>query len=611
MPEPTPGNFLDDIHTPDHRRRYESDPLPSGRSSLLDASTLLDLGTRATTSLDGPWHFAVDAYDTCLRARWYAERVRDEQGRPLPVDYSFDEWETIPVPSCWNTEREAWRLYEGPAVYVRTFDAPPAAGRTFLHFEGAASAAYVFLNGTYLGWHRGGSTPFSVEVTAALRPVNRLLVVVDSTRRPRDVPSDNVDWFTYGGLHRSVRLVTVPETFIRTATVALRPDGRFNTVDVAVEIDGPDADGAATVEIPALGLRAGIDVVGGRGRASLPCAPELWHPTNPRLYDVVVRYGADTWSERVGFREVRVDGTEILLNGEPVFLAGVCQHEESLEHGRSLTEAEIRQNFALAKELGCNFVRLAHYPHSGLTARVADEVGMLLWEEVPVYWALAFDDPGTADDAANQIAELVVRDRNRASVVVWSVGNENPDTDARLAFMTRLATTARGLDPTRLVSAACLVDPAGPVIADRLTEVVDVVGVNEYYGWYDPDLGKLPRLFAASHVTKPVVVTEFGADGVAGLRGPETEMFTEDFQLAVYRGQLEALGGIPAVKGTCPWVLYDFRSPRRLHARQRGYNRKGLLDETRTHRKLAFEAVREFYAARAAAASGDGAERSV
>lgn len=598
MPEPTPDNFVDDIHTADHRRRYESDPLPTGRSPLVDVSTLLDLGLRATTSLDGPWHVAIDPYDTCLRARWYAERVRDEHGRPLPVDFSFDEWETIPVPSCWNLHREAWLHYEGPAVYVRTFDAPAADGRTFLHVEAAASDAFVFLNGSYLGWHRGGSTPFSVEVTAALRPVNWLLLVVDSTRRARGVPSDNVDWFTYGGLHRSVRLVTVPETFIRTATVALRPDGRFDTVDVAVEVEGPGADGAATVEIPELGVRADVDVVGGRGRAALPCTPELWHPVNPRLYDVVVRYGADTWTDRIGFREVRVDGTDILLNGTPVFLAGICQHEESVEHGRTLTEAEIRESFALVKELGATFVRLAHYPHSGLTARVADEVGVLLWEEVPVYWALAFDDAGTADDAANQVAELVVRDRNRASVIVWSVGNENPDTDARLAFMTRLATTARALDATRLVSAACLVDPSGPVIADRLTEVVDLIGVNEYYGWYDPDLTKLPRLFAGSQLTKPVIVTEFGADGVAGLRGPETEMFTEDFQLAVYRGQLAVLGAVDAVKGTCPWVLYDFRSPRRLHARQGGYNRKGLLDETRTHRKLAFDAVREFYAAR-------------
>ena len=237
---------------------------------------------------------------------------------------------------------------------------------------------------------------------------------------------------------------------------------------------------------------------------------------------------------------------------------------------------------------------------------MADELGLLLWEEVPVYWALAFDDPGTAADADAQVAELVVRDRNRASVVVWSVGNENPDTDERLAFMSRLAATARRLDPTRLVSAACLVDPAGPVVADRLVDVVDVVGVNEYYGWYDPDLSKLPRLFASSRLGKPVVVTEFGADAVAGLRGPATEMFTEDFQLAVYRAQLAELATAPDVVGTCPWILYDFRSPRRLHARQGVYNRKGLLDETRTRRKAAFGAVREFYAWRTGTAGRHG-----
>ncbi len=591
MTQQRPSNFVGDIHRTDYRAPFEAGPLAT-------ADTLVDVGTRLVEPLDGDWHFAIDAYDTCLRGGWWQERYADDEGRPLPVDFSFDDWDTIPVPSCWNVQRETWQLYEGPAVYVRTF--PFLAGapgeRQVLHLEGAYYAAYVFLNGEYIGWHRGGSTPFSLEVTGRLRETNRLLVVVDSARRPDRVPSDNLDWFTYGGLHRSVSLVRLPATFIRDAFVALRPDGTFGTADVAVTVDGPESEGIATVEIPELGVAAQVPVVGGRGSAAVEVHPELWSPASPRLYDVAVRYGADTWTDRVGFREIRVEGTEILLNGQDVFLAGVCLHEDSVTGGRTLTETEVRENFALVKELGGNFVRLTHYPHARLAARVADEMGLLLWEEVPVYWAIAFDDPSTLADATNQMAELVRRDRNRASVVVWSVGNENPDSDERLAFMTALADTARALDGTRLVSAACLVDPDGPVIADRLTEVVDLIGINEYYGWYDPDITKLARLFENSRPTKPVVVTEFGADAVAGLRGDD--LCSEDHQLAVYRQQLAVLGAAEAVKGTSPWILFDFRSPRRLHALQGAYNRKGLLDETRTRRKLAFAAVRDFYQAK-------------
>jgi beta-glucuronidase len=319
------------------------------------------------------------------------------------------------------------------------------------------------------------------------------------------------------------------------------------------------------------------------------------------LYEVSITYAGDTWTERVGFRDLRVVGQDICLNGRPLYLKGVSQHEDSVEGGRSLTEADIRHNFTLARELGCAYVRLAHYPHARAAARIADELGLLLWEEIPVYWAIDFANPATAADAHNQLAELIARDRNRASVVIWSVGNENPDTDDRLAFMTTLARLAKALDPTRLTSAACLTAPdgeAGPVIADRLAEAIDIIGLNEYYGWYNPDFADLTRLFENSRPDKPVIVSEFGADAVAGRRGPDTELFTEDHQLAVYRQQLSVLRTVPYVKGLSPWILYDFRCPRRLGEHQGYYNRKGLLDATRTKRKLAYGALRAYYAER-------------
>ena len=584
-----PAIFSENIHRTDYLTPY-AEP-------QIDATSYIDLSGRAVTSLDGDWHFAIDPYDTCLRARWFEEKYADADGRALPVDFSFDEWETIPVPSCWNLAKPEWLWYEGSGVYVRDvpFAAGPAGERVFLRFGAAAVRAYVFVNGEFVGWHEGGSTPFTIEVTGRLRATNRLVVVVNNARHAGSVPTDNTDWFNYGGLHRSVGLVRLPRTFIETAGVALRPDGTFRTLGVRLTVDGPGLDGMAEIAIPGLGLAETFAVTGGVASEEFEVSPELWSPASPRLYDVTIRYAGDEWHDRIGFREIRVEGRDILLNGESVFLKGVCQHEDSVAHGRTLTEAEIRENFALAREMGCTYMRLAHYPHDERVARIADEVGIMLWEEVPVYWAIEFGSQATFADADNQMRELIQRDRNRASVIIWSVGNENPDSDERLGFMSRLVDTCRTLDPTRPVSAACLVDPVRLVINDRLADKLDIIGINEYYGWYEPDFTKLPRIFTNSAPTKPVVVCEFGADAVAGLRGAPDEMFTEDYQLAVIAKQIEVLGSIPYVRGTTPWIFYDFRCPRRAHVKQGYYNRKGLLSADKTRRKLAFDAMRAWY----------------
>ena len=584
-----PANFSANIHLVDYLDPYV---LPQA-----DSDSFIDIALRPTESLDGDWHFAIDPYDTCLRARWFEEKYADEDGRAYPVDFSFDQWETIPVPSCWNVLKPEWLWYEGSAVYVRNVDfiAGGPNERVFLSFGAAAYAAYVFLNGEYLGWHQGASTPFRFEVTGKLRETNRLVVVVNNTRRADRVPTDNTDWFNYGGLHREVSLVRVPRTFIETAAVSLVPDGSFSTVAVRLSLDGPEIDGEAEMSIPELDFNETFDVSGGVGSEEFDISPELWSPENPKLYDVYIRYANDEWHDRIGFREIRVAGSDVVLNGKPMFLRGVSQHEESVAHGRSLTAEEIRENFSIAKEMGCDYVRLAHYPHSGLTSRIADEVGILLWEEVPVYWAILFDSEDVFMDADNQLRELIQRDRNRASVIIWSVGNENPDTDSRLRFMSRLADTCRILDPTRLVTAACLVDPEKLAIADRLIDKLDIIGINEYYGWYEPDFSKLARMFANSKPTKPVIISEFGADAVAGLRGDPGEMFTEDNQLAIYREQISVLSSIPYIKGVSPWIFYDFRCPRRVHVLQGYYNRKGLLSADKSSRKLAFFAMQEWY----------------
>ena len=579
--------YMSDIHLEDYAAEYEEK-----KATVRD---MVFTGGRQVRSLNGEWNYAVDQYDTCLRQKWFKERYEDDNGFSLPVDYSFDEWPLMELPACWNTFSKEYLLYEGPMVFTRRFSYDtPVSGRCILRIGAASMLSRVFLNGEYLGMHRGASTPFYFDVTDKLKDDNRILICVDSTRRTEQVPTENTDWFNYGGLFRDIELISVPEVYIKSFRVALVPDGSFDRISVRIGLSEP-AEGTARFKIEELGTDEDIEILDGMGEAVISVNPRLWSPDDPYLYDVSLQFGEDTVSDRVGFREIWVRGRDIVLNGKNIYLKGISAHEDSVEHGRALTDDERIENIRLAKELGCNFMRVAHYPHHERMSYLADELGIMLWEEIPVYWAIRFEREETYEDALNQFSELIERDHNRASVIIWSVGNENADTDSRLSFMKRLADYAHDTDETRLVSAACLVDEAENRIADRLADSLDIIGINEYCGWYTPDFERLPALMKNSDPDKPVIITEFGADAMRGNTGDPERKGTEEYQAALYERQLDILTAIDYIKGISPWILYDFRCPRRTSSIQKYYNRKGLLDETKTYRKPAFYVLQKYY----------------
>ncbi|KAJ55980.1 glycosyl hydrolase family 2 [Actibacterium mucosum KCTC 23349] len=569
----------------------------------LNAETLLFTGGRHARPLDGDWNFCVDLLDTGLRQKWFAMLPEDPIDRLEPWDYDPYLGETVPVPACWAMLKEKWYFFEGSAWYTRALDMDEIAAdqRYFLRIGAAQYDCKLFLNGAFIGNHYGGSTPFCAELTGHLKPGrNWVMACVNNTRTLDRVPMRNTDWFNYGGIYREVALYQTPRTMIRDLFVHLVPDGTYAQIRVALRVDGP-ADGPVRVEIPELDIVQDIAIADdGAGEAVMTASPDLWSPETPRLYDVTATLGADRVTDRVGFRQIERRGTEIVLNGVPVFLRGISVHEDDAETGKVTSEADLRRRFQDARELGCNFLRLAHYPHHERAAEIADEVGMMLWEEVPVYWAIAFDNKATYADAKNQLSELILRDRNRASVIIWSVGNENPDTDARLDFMRGLADTAKALDPTRLTSAACLVNHAKLKIEDRLADHIDVIGLNEYYGWYEEDFEDLERIGVNSAPDRPVVISETGADGVIEPQGPKAGLFSEAYQSEVYRKQIATLRKLDYVKGMSPWILYDFRVERRQNAFQLGYNHKGLIAADKTTRKEAFGILSAYYAERAA-----------
>jgi beta-glucuronidase len=571
------------LHDEDYARDFSRD--------WIGWRDLLDPAGRKSLTLDGEWRLTLDPFDEGLRQRWCALDDAPPERWAIPRDYDPEGATRAPVPSCWNLLKPEWTHYEGAIWYARDFDhAAPAPGRAYtLRFGAANYAARVFLNGVFLGAHRGGSTPFCLDVAPALRAgANRLMVHVENRRAAARVPMSHFDWFNYGGLHRSVALFDLPALHVRRFSLSWR-DGA-----IVFEAEMSHAAKAAVrLSIPELGIAQDILADSGTARARIPVRPELWSPDRPRLYDVEVSLGEDRCCERIGFRDIRPQGTQILLNGMPIKLKGACVHEDDLRTGRCTDEADIARRLAHVKELGGNFLRLSHYPHDERVARMADAAGVLLWAEIPVYWAIDFGNPDTYADAENQLIELVARDANRASVILWGVGNENADTDARLAFMSRLAKTARLADPTRLISAACLVNRKEFRIEDRLADALDVVGLNEYFGWYEPDAKDLARLLANSDPGKPVLISETGADALAGSRANDGRLFSEEKQARFYRDQMAILRACPYVQGLAAWLLYDFRSERRQTRFQRGWNRKGLIAEDKRTKKLAFAALRD------------------
>ena len=578
---------------------FDPDYRQALREPLLTADSLIDVNGRPCISLDGAWKFHIDPYDSHRRRAASNPRYfellgqRDDEAlRNRRTDFPAGAWETIDVPGCWNVEHADLLYYEGSALYLKEFDGPPAGARRFLHIGAANYEASLWLNGMYLGRHEGGFTPFCVDVTDQLQPRNTLVIVVDNRRERYQVPGLWYDWFNYGGITRSVRLVEAPPSHIRHTFLRLLPNSSYRRLRLDAETTASPGENV-TLRIPALRVeqRASVD---DKGRASMEfdAEPELWSPEKPHLYEVEVALeSGDRLEDSVGFREIRVDGEKLFLNGRPLFLHGISAHEEFPGRGRAAREEDTRGMLEEARALGCNFVRLAHYPHHENAARLADRMGMLLWEEIPVYWHLDFANPAVLANARNQMREMILRDRNRASVAIWSVGNETMGAPERTPFLSALADATRDLDSTRPVSAALL-----PFPGDPLTPSLDILSVNEYFGWYYGEPDKVDGLLTTlASSGKPLLVSEFGADCAAGLHGAAEDIRTEESQVDFYARQFESILRVPSVIGTSPWVLYDFRAPLRQNAFQRGYNRKGLVADDHRTRKMAFETVRKLY----------------
>jgi beta-glucuronidase len=603
--------------------------LIAGTATAQD-SLITNIQSRKSLDLNGKWQYIVDPYETGFYDYRYKE-LNEKNGDAywnsgIPAnktekkEHGYTDKYSIDVPGDWNHQKPEFTYYEGTIWYKKSFDYIKSANgsRQYVYFGAVNYRADVYLNGKKLGMHKGGFTPFNFEIPAGLlkEKDNLLVVKVDNKRYADEVPTLNTDWWNYGGITRDVKLVEVSATYIRDFVIQLK-----KPVNGMAPVKQPEVSGWVelsdtapmgqniTVQIPELKFSKQFAATGTLTQVSFKLPKvQLWSPETPKLYKVIISTGADKTEDKIGFRTIEARGPQLLLNGKPVFLRGICIHGEiPQEVRRAYSQQDAEQLLTQAHELGCNMVRLAHYPHDEKITRLADSLGIMVWSEIPVYWTIDFGNDSVLEKAKAQLNEMITRDHNRASIIIWSVGNETPISPTRTNFMHNLIIKAKQLDDTRLISAALEVNYSSGkdlnVVDDPLGEFVDLVAFNEYLGWYGGLPDKCRTTNWSTPYNKPLFISETGAEAKTGFHADSLTRFSEEYQEWYFKEQVAMFKRMPAnFVGLSPWVMADFRSPKRNNPLyQEGWNRKGLYDD-KGNKKKAFYILQNYYKQKSAEA---------
>ena len=620
------------------------------------------IDNREYLSLNGQWKYIVDPMNNGLPETsffgGFPENKTQKDGYEL-IEYNFDQADVINVPGAWNEQKDELFFYQGSIWLFKKFNFNIDPNKLNHLYIGASNfSTKIFLNGERVGQFNSGYTAFNFDISDYLIDgENVLLVQINANLSENSVPTKKTDWWPYGGLVGDVLIVNTPKIFIENAYVQIsdlqkkqlnfRAKLNLNkNMNIKLIIDELNLQRSFTTnkngEIDEFIKFKNID---------------LWSPDNPKLYNITVKIEGDEIVDQIGFREIKTKGKQIFLNGTPIKFKGISMHAEPIgEKGVAFSRAHFESLVTTSKDLNINFIRAAHYPYTRHMAKVCDELGIMLWEEIPVYWNINWTNKQTKEDALNMLSNLVTRDWNRASVVVWSLGNETPFSKDRMTFMNDLKDRLGELDVSRLKSAAILSGDAQtfsklisiiakvglekkdltakeryifeeivknvpvPVekllpfeinINDPLANELDLIAYNEYFGWYytsffSAQIGiresllreimfeLMPSFIIRSEFNKPIHISEFGAGAKHSFK-KTNQVWSEEYQAKVYLKQLEMLKSNPQVQGISPWILKDFRSMMRpLNNVQDFYNRKGLIDEN-GNKKQAFSVLSNFY----------------
>jgi beta-glucuronidase len=571
------------------------------RISLYAQEAMINVDARKTISLNGTWDAIIDPAGVGEWRQIWIEKKPEK--KTDFVEYSFEGGLSLRVPGDFNTQMPELTYEECTVWYRKIFNYQrDSAKRLFLHFGAVNYIADVYLNGTKLGSHEGGFTPFQFEISDLVKQGrNSLVVKVNNQRLKEGVPALGYDWFNYGGITRDVNLIVTPKSYIEDYFIQL---DKHSMNDVTGWIKLNRGNGSKVrILIPELKLdkiyTTGVDGIAG---VNFSTALQLWSPETPRLYKVIIESETDTITDHIGFRDIEVKGTQILLNGRPIFIKAVNIHEERpMKAGRANSTDDARTLLGWAKDLGCNLVRLAHYPHNENMIKLAEEMGIMVWDEIPVYQQIQFSSPAVSQKMNQMMREMVHRDKNRCGVVIWSLSNETNSSPDRDKSLIELSKKCRLLDSTRLITSVINdqhYKNDSIRVWDTLYKYFDVMSINEYLGWYVPWQGKPSDTKWQLIYQKPIIISEFGGEAKFGSNsGPKDEAasWSEEYQEQIYKDQVKLFEVTPNLAGVCAWILIDYRSPTRMHpVYQQGYNRKGLLSEL-GEKKKAWYVLNQYY----------------
>ena len=571
---------------------------------------LVNIFGRKTISLNGKWKYIIDVQD----AGYYDYRMNIlEKGffmneKPKSpedlIEYDFDNAPEMEIPSDWNTQNEQLLFYEGTIWFKKSFNYTKNENKKLILYFGAINyESIIYINGILIGKHIGGFTPFNFDITSKIKNgENYIIIKIDNKRKKENIPTLIFDWWNYGGITRDVYLIETNPIYIQNYHFLLNKQNK-KQIDIKIELNTNVTNKLIEISIPELDIKKSFHI---RNKKLIYEKIEindliLWTPENPKLYSIIIKFNKEEIIDRIGFRTIVVENKKILLNGNPIFLRGISLHDEKPNDGggRITTLKDVKILLSWVKELGCNFVRLAHYPHNEYMIREAEKEGILVWSEIPIYWSISWNNQITFNNALRQLNDMILRDINRANVIIWSIANETPQGKERDLFLTNLIKYARTLDNTRLITMAIEVastceDKLTNILNDTMANKVDIISINEYIGWYR-DINSIDKMKWVIPYNKPVIISEFGAGAKYGYHGTLKQRWTEEFQDIVYINNLEMIEAIDGLVGISPWILKDFRSPRRvLNGIQDFYNRKGLVSE-KGERKKAFYTLRNWY----------------
>ena len=566
---------------------------------------------------------------TSLQAQREMKTINDNWEFRKSIDES---WESVNLPHTFNIDAYQQRnYYQGKGFYRRTLVLPEivAERRYYMKIDAASKAANIRVNGKEVGSHVGGYTACIVDITEYIRKENLIEITVDNGRK--DITPISADFTFWGGIYRDVWLISTPKQHFNMSNMG--SDGIFISTPVVNEKRGVlkvkcevtnDSHESSILEVRSAiyspqgkllqtikqkqKLKSGETYIFENTSGAIE-SPDLWSPETPSLYLVKTtlvdpKSGKllDEKNHKVGFRWFTFDGSKgFFLNGKSYKLRGLNRHQDQAPAGVALDDEAHRRDIFLMKELGCNFIRISHFPQDDAILEMCDELGLLAWEEIPII-NIVPNTPGYDDNCEYNLREMIRQHYNHSSVITWGYMNEILLTAPSIGKPEWLACKERTVNLAQRLEAVLKEEDPGraSVMAFNMTNLyneiglnlVDVVGWNLYHGWYVDKLKDFNAWCEDQHrryPDQPMIISEWGAGSDKRLHSTQGRAFdfSIEYQQTYIEHYLPFIENTEWISGCAYWNFIDFNVAARQESMPR-VNNKGLAYNNRIWKDVAY-----------------------